>query len=410
MCLISMVSPFLCFHFFLSLFLQRPSLDSRTEQNSTVSLAMGKKKSKQAGATGAEGLTYMERRALGHGTRSERLGKDSLSNFYDCRLTLMPAVDPVVTPAGFLFSREAILKNLLEQKKAGKRALAEWEAAKETLAAAREEARRRAAEEEARAFDRAVNSGGGVGGGVGGSVGGGDVSTVGVGSNNNSSNLIVGSSTIASNRERGAAVKAAWGTSAGAVAAADASARAAEELRLKRQAEEKPDTSSRCPAGGGKLRLKDLVPVRFYRLGDKDGDDDAEEEEEGGEGEEAKARRRREADAAAALSAAGGNNYAFDPITRDPLTTATPIVVLLPSGCAMSEASYKTCVKPDGSWKGKKIEGVIKLQGGGTGFAAHDGKAAEAASHFALGAGSGRADVRGQLAAGGSRFGLKFAN
>ena len=371
---------------------------------------MGKKKSKQAGSTGAEGLTYMERRALGHGTRSERLGKDSLSNFYDCRLTLMPAVDPVVTPAGFLFSREAILKNLLEQKKAGKRALAEWEAAKETLAAAREEARRRAAEEEARAFDRAVNSGGGVGGGVGGSVGGGDVSTVGVGSNNNSSNLIVGSSTIASNRERGAAVKAAWGTSAGAVAAADASARAAEELRLKRQAEEKPDTSSRCPAGGGKLRLKDLVPVRFYRLGDKDGDDDAEEEEEGGEGEEAKARRRREADAAAALSAAGGNNYAFDPITRDPLTNATPIVVLLPSGCAMSEASYKTCVKPDGSWKGKKIEGVIKLQGGGTGFAAHDGKAAEAASHFALGAGSGRADVRGQLAAGGSRFGLKFAN
>ena len=373
------------------------------------------KKSKQAGSTGSEGLTYMERRALGHGTRSERLGKDSLSNFYDCRLTLMPAVDPVVTPAGFLFSREAILKNLLEQKKAGRRALAEWEAAKEKRAAAQERARRTAAEAEARAFERAVNSGGGGSGGGGGASGGGVGVGVGgggggAGNDNLSGNLIVGSSTIASNRERGAAVKAAWGTSAGAVAAADASARAAEELRLKRQAEEKPDTSSRCPAGGGKLRLKDLVPVRFYRLGDKDGDDDAEEEEEGGEGEEAKARRRREADAAAALSAAGGNNYAFDPITRDPLTNATPIVVLLPSGCAMSEASYKTCVKPDGSWKGKKIEGVIKLQGGGTGFAAHDGKAAEAASHFALGAGSGRADVRGQLAAGGSRFGLKFAN
>ena len=76
----------------------------------------------------------------------------------------------------------------------------------------------------------------------------------------------------------------------------------------------------------------------------------------------------------------------------------------------MSEASYRTCVKPDGTWKGRKIEKVIRLQGGGTGFAAHDGRAAEAASHFALGAGSGRADVRGQLAAGGSRFGLKFAN
>lgn len=234
-------------------------------------------------------------------------------------------------------------------------------------------------------------------------------SSPGEGNNSRPSNLIVGSSTIAANRERGAAVRAAWGTSAGAVAASEASARAAAELREARQLEEKPDTSSRCPASGGKLRLKDLVSVRFYRLGDKDADDDCDDEGEKEE-DEARAKRRRAADAAAALAAVGGNNYAFDPITRDPLTNATPVVVLLPSGCAMSEASYKTCVQPDGSWKGKKIQGVIKLQGGGTGFVAHDGKAAEAASHFALGAGSGRADVRGQLAAGGSRFGLKFAN
>jgi nitric oxide synthase-interacting protein len=33
-----------------------------------------------------------------------------------------------VTPDGFLFSREAILENLLQQKKALKRKLAEWEA------------------------------------------------------------------------------------------------------------------------------------------------------------------------------------------------------------------------------------------------------------------------------------------
>lgn len=32
------------------------------------------------------------------------------------------------TPKGFLFSREAILENLLEQKKANKRKLAAWEA------------------------------------------------------------------------------------------------------------------------------------------------------------------------------------------------------------------------------------------------------------------------------------------
>jgi hypothetical protein len=35
--------------------------------------------------------------------------------------------DPVVTPEGYLYSREAILANLLEQKKAIKRKLATWE-------------------------------------------------------------------------------------------------------------------------------------------------------------------------------------------------------------------------------------------------------------------------------------------
>jgi hypothetical protein len=35
----------------------------------------------------------------------------------------------VVTPDGYLYSREAILENLLQQKKGIKRKLAEWEAA-----------------------------------------------------------------------------------------------------------------------------------------------------------------------------------------------------------------------------------------------------------------------------------------
>jgi hypothetical protein len=54
--------------------------------------------------------------------------QDSQGNFDDCCLTLQPAVNPVVTPDGFLFSREAILENLLQQKKTIKRKLAEWEA------------------------------------------------------------------------------------------------------------------------------------------------------------------------------------------------------------------------------------------------------------------------------------------
>ena len=42
--------------------------------------------------------------------------------------SLPPPQDPVCTPKGFLFSREAILENLLEQKKGNKRKLAAFEA------------------------------------------------------------------------------------------------------------------------------------------------------------------------------------------------------------------------------------------------------------------------------------------
>ncbi len=40
----------------------------------------------------------------------------------------------MITPEGVLFSREAILENLLAQKKANKRKLAAWEAQQQTLA------------------------------------------------------------------------------------------------------------------------------------------------------------------------------------------------------------------------------------------------------------------------------------
>ncbi len=85
----------------------------------------GQRHSKNAGTMGVEGLTYHEKKALGFGTVQQRLGKvqllllplflehfvlllvavgaciscthssylqDSVGNYYDCRLTLQPAV------------------------------------------------------------------------------------------------------------------------------------------------------------------------------------------------------------------------------------------------------------------------------------------------------------------------------
>jgi len=67
--------------------------------------------------------------------------KESQGNYYDYNLTLQPAVDPVCTPHGYLFSKEAILQNLLDQRKANKRKLAAWEARQEELQREQEEIR-----------------------------------------------------------------------------------------------------------------------------------------------------------------------------------------------------------------------------------------------------------------------------
>lgn len=84
-------------------------------------MGKGQRHSKNAGVMGSETLSYAERKALGFGTIKERVGKDSHGNFYDCSLTLQPVVDPMVTPDGHLYSKEAILENLLAQKKMIKR-------------------------------------------------------------------------------------------------------------------------------------------------------------------------------------------------------------------------------------------------------------------------------------------------
>lgn len=78
----------------------------------------------------------------------------------------------------------------------------------------------------------------------------------------------------------------------------------------------------------------------------------------------------------------------------------------------MLHETYRTCVKPEGRYDGVRLrdKDVIELRRGGTGFIAHDGKQAQATKHWHLGAGSGLADHRGQMAAGASRGGLVFHN
>ena len=339
------------------------------------------------------------------------LTQDSLGNYYDCRLTLQPAVvrerresgerdrkqdaptslpqpplslslsisqDPVATPAGYLYSREAILKCLLDQKQEAKRKLAAWEAA--GAAEAGVEAAAAAAQSAAAlaAFERQATAG--ASDALAGAIREAVVADAAEAASG-APRRLTAVSAIASNRERAAGLKANWG-----VTAANAP-----EARAGRGP--KPDVLTRCPASGKPLRMKDLIPVRFTREEEK-----AEEEEEG---------------AGAGARADGDRPFAVDPITGDALTNASSLVLIKPTGDVMLKATYEACVKPEGRWGGSRVrdpEDVIPLKSGGTGFAAHDGGAAEAKRTFALGPGTGRADVRGQAGAGGSKFGLRFAN
>ena len=65
--------------------------------------------------------TYHERQKdaeqSGFGSKNVRLGKDSVKDFDCCCLTLQPCREPVLTPDGYLYDKEAILESLLHQKK-----------------------------------------------------------------------------------------------------------------------------------------------------------------------------------------------------------------------------------------------------------------------------------------------------
>ncbi|XP_067126866.1 nitric oxide synthase-interacting protein isoform X2 [Centruroides vittatus] len=75
--------------------------------------------------------TYHEKqkdtKTCGYGTQKDRIGKDSVKDFDCCCLTLQPCHNPVVTPQGFLYDKEAILEYVIHKKKEIAKQLKEYE-------------------------------------------------------------------------------------------------------------------------------------------------------------------------------------------------------------------------------------------------------------------------------------------
>lgn len=256
-------------------------------------------------------------------------------------------------PYGFIFSREAILENLLAQKKANKRKRAAWEA--QQLREKQKEIEMDVIDREVAvmAFDRRNH-------------GGASDATVShikqaVGSEAKSllnekqtvSNVV----TIKENEERMKSMKAFWVPS---------------QAPESKQVLEKPDMTTRCPSSGKPLKMKDLIPIKLKSV------------------------------------PGGDRNEYSDPISGDSFTNASRLVVLKPTGDVVLKDTWENVIKPEGHYEGTRItdEDILELQGGGTGFADHDKEHIYSSKHFIM----GTASARGQSAGGASCFGLKFNN
>lgn len=278
--------------------------------------------------------------------------QDSVGNFYDCRLTLRPAVDPVATPSGYIYSREAILENLLAQKKANKKKLVAWE--KHMEKQKREQEEEAATEQVASvlAFERKMM---GSSDEVVGTI------TTTLAAAKKDKHIVSSAVTIKENEGRMKTMKAFWVPGKGDTVQ--------EQVK-------KPDMRTICPASGKPLKLKDLVPLKL-KVG--------------------------------ATSRGEGREY-VDPVSGDSLTNASRLVVLKPTGDVMLLETYKRVIKNDKQYNGRKIDDdddIIELVCGGTGFAAHDKDSLQASKYYALGSGQSR----GQTAArGNTTNSLTFGN
>ncbi|KAJ9505509.1 hypothetical protein QJQ45_020863 [Haematococcus lacustris] len=356
-------------------------------------MGRGQRHSKNAGVMGSEGLSYAEKRALGYGTVKERFGKEALGHYYDCCLTLTEAVDPVITPDGYLFSREAILENLLAQKKGLKKRMAAWEAAQQGAAkkdlhvtivtvtinltitvcdpdcvvarAVTQVADSDAVAKQAAlvAFDRANHMG--ISQKTADAIKGAIVESAAAATKPQTASNVIA---IKEQEERAKTSKASlmWMQAfwmPGSVPDAEVVV-------------EKPSNDTLCPACNKPLKLKDLVPVRFTKVpGDKEG-------------------------------------RHMDPVTKDIFTAATKLVALKPTGDVVALDTWTKVLRPEGEFKGHQLtdKDVIELKTGGTGFCARDGDKVVSEKHFALGPGSGRQDLRGQHRSARSLGGLVFMN
>lgn len=263
--------------------------------------------------------TYHERKrdtsSSGYGSKAVRFGKDSVREFDCCCLTLQPCRNPVVTPDGYLYDKEAILEYIIQKKKEIARKLKEFEKqSKKTeeelkeLSKAEEESKRQTLIRNGEApIMKEAEAG--------------SSKDVNLSNMKNGKDKQLPSFWIPSLTPQAAATKI-----------------------------EKPDEKVRCPMSGKTLKLKDLIPVKFTPINDRD----------------------------EKTSLITKQARYVSAVTNDVLGNSVPCAVLRTSGSVVTVECVENLIKKDmlDPINGKKMteKDIIPLQRGASGFSAAGNK------------------------------------
>jgi len=255
-----------------------------------------------------------DKKQSGYGKDKIRLGKDAVKGFDCCSLTLQPTQNPVITPHGWLFDKEAILSFILEKKKTYEKKLKKYE---EQLEAEKKEFRESANKEqdEARMKFEATEK---------------NIVTKRVEAFKQEDDHQSISNTATQDRKRH--LPAFWMPSMGPQA--------------KKTKLTKPDKTVYCPMSRQPLRMKDLTDVKWTLVRDPD---------------------------VKASIIARAERYQCA-VTGDTLYDSTPAAVLRPTGDVVTAECVEKIIRKDMrhplTGESLKQKDIINIQRGATGFSA----------------------------------------
>ncbi|RWS04083.1 Nitric oxide synthase-interacting protein-like protein [Dinothrombium tinctorium] len=250
----------------------------------------------------------------GYGTQRKRLAKESVKDFDACSLTMQPCRQPVVTPEGYLFDKEAILEYIIHQRAEIARKVREYEKQKRKEEREEEEqqlAEKRLKEESFEKHQTCILSK--------------QPSTSNDAKDADSSSV----SNMSGTKDK--TLPSFWVP--------------AMTPQSNKQKVEKPHTTVYCPVSGKPLKAKELIEIHFTPI-EKDANDSS--------------------------IIAKKDRYKC-PVTGDILSNSIPCAVLKTSGSVVTMECVEKILRKEmiDPINGKKMmeKDIIQLQRGGTGYA-----------------------------------------